>query len=71
MLHSEVNVFCSDLNGEDAAPIEANIIIDFLGLCLVEEVGYEGEWQMGQMDDNGSIYCWGSYGNIKEAIMGL
>jgi len=71
----EVNVFgnClnSNANSEDAVPIEAKTIIDFSGLCLVEESGYEGEWQMGQMDDNGNIYCWGSYGSIKKAIIGL
>lgn len=71
----EVNVFCnchnSNGNGEDAIPIEAKTIIDFSGLCLVEEVGCEGQWQMGQIDENGSIYCWGSYGSIKEAINGL
>lgn len=69
LLPSEVNVFCA--NRENAVPIEAKTIIDFSGLYLVEEVGYEGEWQMGQMDNNGSIYCWGSYGSIKEAIIGL
>lgn len=72
LIPSEINVFCnSNANGENAVPIEAKTIIDFSGLCLVEEIGYEGEWQMGQMDDNGSLYCWGSYGNIKEAIKGL
>ena len=71
----EVSVFCichnSNGNGERAIPLEAKTIIDFSGLCLVEEVGCEGQWQMGQIDENGSIYCWGSYSNIKEAIIGL
>lgn len=75
LVPGEVNVFCDYFNpngnGEDAIPIEAKTIIDFSGLCLVEEVGCEGQWQMGQIDENGSIYCWGSYGNIKEAIKGL
>lgn len=72
LIPSEINVFYnSNANGENAVPIEAKTIIDFSGLCLVEEIGYEGEWQMGQMDGNGSIYCWGSYGSIKEAIIGL
>lgn len=75
LLPNEVNVFCnclnSNANSEDVVPIEAKTIIDFSGLCLVEEIGYEGEWQMGQMDDNGNIYCWGSYGSIKKAIIGL
>lgn len=57
--------------GQKVIPIEAKTIIDFSGLCLVEEVGCEDQWQMGQIDENGSIYCWGSYGNIKEAIKGL
>lgn len=41
LLPSEVNVFCNCLNsnasGENAVPIEAKTIIDFSGLCLVEE----------------------------------
>lgn len=75
LLPSEVNVFYnhinSNVNDENAVPIEAKTIIDFSGLCLIEEIGCEGEWQMGQIDDNGNIYCWGSYGTIKDAIIGL
>lgn len=66
----EICVFCECINS-DAILINAKTIIDFLGLCLVEEFGFAGEWQMGQIDDNGRIYCWGNYGSIKEAIIGL
>lgn len=75
LVPGEVNVFCnchnSIGNGQKVIPIEAKTIIDFSGLCLVEEVGCEDQWQMGQIDENGSIYCWGSYGNIREEIKGL
>lgn len=70
LVPGEVNVFCN-VNGQSAVAIEAKTIINFSGVCLVEEVGCEGQWQMGQIDENGSIYCWGSYGTIKEAIIGL
>lgn len=72
---NEVNVFREcinlDVKDEKPIPIEAKTIIDFAGLCLVEEIGCDGEWQMGQIDDNERIYCWGNYSTIKEAIMGL
>lgn len=51
--------------------IEVKTIIYFDGLCLVEEIGDEGDWQMGQVDSSGNIYCWGCYGEIKEAIRAL
>jgi hypothetical protein len=69
------NVFYEYVNLEnkqkEIAPIEAKTIIDFEGLCLVEEIGYEDEWLMGQIDDKERILCWGNYGTLKEAIMGL
>jgi len=66
----ETCVFCECINS-DAIPINAKTIIDFSELCLIEELGCKDEWQMGQIDNNGNIYCWGSYGTIKEAITGL
>lgn len=71
----EVSVFCDFVDGgsdgTDKDKIEVRAIICFDGLCLVEETGDEGNWQMGQVDSNGNIYCWGYYGGIKEAIKAL
>lgn len=58
-------------NEKRVSQIETKTIINFAGLFLVEEVGNENEWLMGQMDSQGSIRCWGTYGSIKEAIIGL
>jgi hypothetical protein len=71
----DVKSFCQYINSESGEKkleqIEAKTIIDFSGLCLVEEIGCEDDWQMGQMDAEGSICCWGYYGTLKEAIKGL
>lgn len=71
----DVEVFseCIDNENHETKPdkIEAKTIISIMGLCLVEEVGCEDEWQMGQIDDSGHIICWANYGTLKEAIMGL
>lgn len=71
----DVKVFCQCVDSESEEKkfeqIEVKTIIDFSGLCLVEEIGCEDDWQMGQMDTEGSIFCWGYYGTLKEAIKGL
>ena len=71
----DINVFSEWINAEsnekNLTPIEAKTIIDFAGLCLVEEIGCNDEWQMGQIDDNGRICCWGEYGKLKNAIEAL
>ncbi|MCX7746210.1 MAG: hypothetical protein N2645_04870 [Clostridia bacterium] len=51
--------------------IEARTIIDFSGLCLIEEIDNEDNWLMGQIEEDGNIYCWGYYGSLKQAIRGL
>lgn len=61
----------SESNERKLYKIEAKTIIDFSGLCLVEEIGCEDEWQMGQIDDYRRIICWGNYGTLKDAIRGL
>ncbi|HEX9059357.1 MAG TPA: hypothetical protein VF941_04190, partial [Clostridia bacterium] len=71
----EVNVYCgfidSQTNEQKYEKIEVKNIINFDGLYLVEELVDEENWQMGQVDPKGDIYCWGYYGAIKEAIRGL
>jgi len=55
----------------DYEPLPAEIIIGFHDLCLV--TGYEGDdWYMGQLDSDGSVVCWASYGtDLSEAIRSL
>ena len=71
----EVKVFCELVNSESQQrrmeAIDVKTIIDFAGLCLVEEIGEEDDWQMWQLDSDGSIYCWGNYGSLREAIKAL
>ena len=51
--------------------IKVKTIIDFSGLCIIEEVGYENVWQMGEINDKGAIHCFNEYGNIKDALKSL
>lgn len=46
-------------------------ILSIGGLYLVEELGSEDDWMMGQKHKDGKIYCWGNYGQLKDAIDGL
>lgn len=42
---------------------------ELLRLCLVRD---DGEWFMGQLDADGSVICWASYGpDLAEAIRSL
>ena len=46
-------------------------IIDFSSLCLVR-MDNDAAWYMGQVELDGSILCWGSYGDdLGEAIRAL
>jgi hypothetical protein len=46
-------------------------IVDFFGLFLVRNAS-DGEWYMGQIDEENVIRCWSSYGDdFEEAIKGL
>lgn len=55
----------------DYAPLPAEIIIGFHDLCLVR--GHEDDdWYMGQLEADGSVICWASYGtDLSEAIRSL
>ena len=45
--------------------------VDWAGLHLVLDTT-DQHWHMGQMDDQGTIICWGSYGpDLGEAIEAL
>ncbi|GHE31144.1 hypothetical protein GCM10018784_80090 [Streptomyces hydrogenans] len=53
----------------DYEPLRPDVILAFHELCLVRD---DGEWFMGQLDDDGSVICWGSYGSdLTEAIRSL
>ncbi|MCX4721590.1 hypothetical protein OG818_38435 [Streptomyces virginiae] len=50
-------------------PLHPDVILAFHQLCLVRD---DGEWFMGQLDDDGSVICWASYGSdLAEAIRSL
>jgi hypothetical protein len=70
-----VNVYCDFIDQvcqeRKLNKIEVHQIIKFDELCLVEEIGDEDDWQMGQIDSKGDIYCWGYYGTLKDAIKAL
>ncbi|WP_225827849.1 hypothetical protein [Streptomyces naphthomycinicus] len=54
---------------DDYEPLRPYVILAFHELCLVRE---DDEWFMGQLDDDGSVICWASYGSdLAEAIHGL
>ncbi|MFI0355974.1 hypothetical protein [Actinomadura sp. 9N407] len=54
---------------EPVRPELVETILQFHGLCLV---GIEGEWYMGDLQPDGSIACWGSYGtDLQAAIRSL
>ncbi|MFD7232655.1 hypothetical protein [Streptomyces sp. NPDC059881] len=53
----------------DHEPLRPDVILAFHELCLVRD---DGEWFMGQLDDDGSVICWASYGSdLTEAIRSL
>ncbi|GAA4683482.1 hypothetical protein [Streptomyces youssoufiensis] len=53
----------------DYEPLRPDVIFAFHDLCLVRD---DDEWFMGQLDSDGSVICWASYGSdLAEAIRGL
>jgi hypothetical protein len=53
----------------DYAPLQPDLILAFHDMCLVR---VEEDWFMGQLEADGSIICWASYGtDLHEAILGL
>lgn len=54
---------------DDSEPLQPDLILAFHELCLVRD---DGEWFMGQLDTDGSVICWSSYGSdLAEAIRSL
>lgn len=51
--------------------INAQKIIRVVGLYVVEEVDEHDNWLMGDINKQGEIVCWGSYGSVKNVIDGL
>ncbi|MGV9270460.1 hypothetical protein ACWDRR_38135 [Kitasatospora sp. NPDC003701] len=55
----------------DYETLSPEVIIDFHGLCLVRAAG-DDDWYMGELDSDGSVVCWSSYGSdLGDAIRGL
>ncbi|MGK5543358.1 hypothetical protein ACSNOH_01230 [Streptomyces sp. URMC 127] len=49
--------------------LRPDVILSFHELCLVRD---DGEWFMGQLNNDGSVICWASYGSdLAEAIRNL
>ncbi|MFI5666238.1 hypothetical protein [Streptomyces sp. NPDC051704] len=59
-----------EVAGQDGyESLRPDVIIAFHELCLVRD---DGEWFMGELDQDGSVICWSSYGSdLAEAIRGL
>ncbi|MEU6215851.1 hypothetical protein ABZ891_38925 [Streptomyces sp. NPDC047023] len=54
---------------DDYEPLRPDVILGFHELCFVRD---DAEWFMGQIDDDGSVICWASYGSdLAEAIRSL
>lgn len=51
--------------------INVQKIIRVDGLYIVEEVDKHDNWLMADINKQGEIVCWGSYGSIKNVIDGL
>lgn len=55
----------------DYEALTPRVIISFTGLCLVWGT-VDDEWYMEQLDSDGSIICWASYGrDLGNAIAAL
>lgn len=55
----------------DYETLRAEFIIGFHELCLVRAKD-DKDWYMGQLDSDGSVICWASYGaDLGEAIRNL
>ncbi|MFD9822353.1 hypothetical protein [Streptomyces violascens] len=64
-------VVVEDHDRMDYTSLQPDIILALLsfGLCLVR---VDDDWYMGQLEADGSIVCWASYGTgLGEAIRGL
>ncbi len=56
------------VDGNEYIELEPAIIVNFSGRCLLR-IADDTAWYMGSLQDDGSIVCWGSYGDdLGEAI---
>jgi hypothetical protein len=71
----EVNVFYEFVDPvskeQKSEKIEIRYVIKISDYFLVEEVGDEDNWQVGNADSTGDIHCWTYYGTLKDAIRAL
>lgn len=69
LLSLERLVVVEDHRLGDYTVLHADVIISFTGICLVRA---GDDWFMGDVDTDGSVICWASYGpDLGEAIRGL
>ena len=69
LLSLERLVVVEEHGGADYTVLQPDVIISFTGICLVRA---GDDWFMGDVDTDGSVICWASYGpDLGEAIRGL
>jgi hypothetical protein len=69
VLSPDRHVVVEDHGGAGHTPIRPEIVLSFHELCLVRA---DDEWYMGQLDADGSVVCWASYGcALEEALRAL
>ncbi|MFG2753997.1 hypothetical protein [Streptomyces xanthophaeus] len=62
-------VVAEEPDGRAYTTLRPEAILGFHDLCLVLD---DGEWFMGQLDTDGSVVCWASYGtDLAQAIRSL
>ncbi|GAA4881911.1 hypothetical protein [Kitasatospora terrestris] len=69
LLPLERLVVVEQCGAADYDVLRPDVILSFHELCLAHA---DGEWFMGQLDADGSVVCWSSYGpDLAEAVRGL
>ncbi|MEU7109302.1 hypothetical protein ABZ951_30300 [Streptomyces sp. NPDC046215] len=69
LLSLERLVVVEKFGSADYDVLQPEVILSFHGLCLARA---DDEWFMGELDADGSLICWASYGSdLAEAIRGL
>ncbi|MFD4741484.1 hypothetical protein ACFWNR_09140 [Streptomyces virginiae] len=69
LLSLERLVVVEQVGFADYDVLQPDVILSFHGLCLARA---DDEWFMGELEADGSLICWASYGSdLAEAIRGL
>ncbi|MFB6843040.1 hypothetical protein [Streptomyces sp. NPDC056361] len=69
VLSADRLVVVENVDQGDYDTLQPAVILGFHELCLVQD---DDEWFMGQLDEDGSVTCWASYGSdLAEAIRSL